>query len=43
LPPDAAHANFGSRVLVRFDHGREALALQWYRRLRQLFLARFET
>ena len=43
LPADAAHANFGSRVLVRFDHGREPLAHQWYRRVRQLFLARFET
>lgn len=43
LPADAAHANFGSRVLVRFDHGREPLAHQCYRRLRQLFLARFET
>jgi len=42
LPPDAAHSNFGSRVLVRFDHGREPMAAQWYRRLRQLFLSRFE-
>ena len=42
LPPDAANANFGSRILVRFDHGRESLAGQWYRRLRQLFLSRFE-
>ena len=43
LPPEAANANFGSRVLVRFDHGTEPLATQWYRRLRQLFLSRFET
>jgi putative peptide zinc metalloprotease protein len=43
LPPEAANTNFGSRVLVRFDHGLEPLALQWYRRLRQLFLSRFET
>jgi putative peptide zinc metalloprotease protein len=42
LPPDAANANFGSRILVRFDHGLEPLATQWYRRLRQLFLSRFE-
>jgi putative peptide zinc metalloprotease protein len=42
LPLDAANANFGSRVLVRFDHGQEPLAAQWYRRLRQLLLSRFE-
>jgi putative peptide zinc metalloprotease protein len=43
LAPEAANTNFGSRVLVRFDHGREPLAWQWQRRLRQLFLSRFET
>jgi putative peptide zinc metalloprotease protein len=43
LPPDAANTNFGSRVLVRFDHGLEPLGFQWHRRLRQLFLSRFET
>lgn len=42
LPAEAAKANFGSHVLVRFDHGLEPLAIQWYRRLRQLFLSRFE-
>jgi putative peptide zinc metalloprotease protein len=42
LPVEAANTNFGSRVLVRFDHGQEPLAWQWYRRLRQLFLSRFE-
>jgi putative peptide zinc metalloprotease protein len=42
LPLEAANANFGSRVLVRFSHGREPLAWQWYRRLRQLLLSRFE-
>ncbi len=31
----------GGRVYVRFDHGLEPLALQWYRHLRQLFLRRF--
>jgi putative peptide zinc metalloprotease protein len=41
LPPEAANANFGSRVLVRFDHGYEPLVQQAYRRLRQLFLSRF--
>ncbi len=31
----------GTRVYVRFDHGSEPLAQQWYRRLRQLFLSKF--
>jgi len=31
----------GSRVYVRFDHGYEPLAFQWYRSVRQLFLKRF--
>jgi putative peptide zinc metalloprotease protein len=31
----------GARVYVRFDHGSEPLARQWYRRLRQLFLRKF--
>jgi putative peptide zinc metalloprotease protein len=31
----------GGRVYVRFDHGAEPIALQLYRRLRQLFLGRF--
>jgi len=31
----------GSRVLVRFDHGASPLALQWERRLLQLFLKQF--
>ena len=31
----------GTRVYVRFDHGSESLARQWYRRLRQLFLRKF--
>jgi putative peptide zinc metalloprotease protein len=31
----------GGRAYVRFDHGWEPLGLQWYRRARQLFLARF--
>jgi putative peptide zinc metalloprotease protein len=42
LPPEAANTNFGSRVLVRFNHGSESLGSQWYRRLRQLFLSRFD-
>ncbi len=31
----------GGRVYALFDHGREPLARQWYRRFRQLFLRRF--
>jgi len=31
----------GGRAYVRFDHGMEPLAQQWYRSLRQLFLSRF--
>jgi putative peptide zinc metalloprotease protein len=31
----------GERAYVRFDHGSEPLARQWYRRIRQLFLKRF--
>jgi putative peptide zinc metalloprotease protein len=33
--------NLGGRVYLRFDHGTEALGMQWYRRMRQLFLSRF--
>jgi putative peptide zinc metalloprotease protein len=36
-----AVAHLGERVYVRFDHGSEPLAWQWYRRFRQLFLKRF--
>ena len=32
---------FGGRVFVRFNHEMEPLAMQWYRNVRQLFLARF--
>ena len=31
----------GTRAYVRVDHGSEALASQWYRRLRQVFLRQF--
>ncbi len=41
LPPDAAPKAFGERVYVRFNHGGEPLASQGYRRVRQLFLSRF--
>jgi putative peptide zinc metalloprotease protein len=35
------NVKIGGRVYVRFDHGFEPLAYQWYRSLRQLFLRRF--
>jgi putative peptide zinc metalloprotease protein len=41
LPPDTEIGNAGGRVYVRFDHGTEPLAQQWYRSLRQLFLRQF--
>jgi putative peptide zinc metalloprotease protein len=31
----------GGRVYVRFEHGSEPLAVQWWRRVRQVFLSRF--
>ncbi len=41
LPAGApTDGGFGARALVRFDHGLEPLGLQWYRRGRQLVLAR---
>lgn len=36
--PARPEVHIGSRVYVRFDHGAEPLANQWYRRLRQVFL-----
>jgi putative peptide zinc metalloprotease protein len=33
--------NIGERVYIRFNHGRESLAMQWYRLARQLFLRTF--
>ena len=35
------HAFVGGRAYVRFDHGFEPLAFQWYRSVRQLLLRRF--
>jgi putative peptide zinc metalloprotease protein len=40
LPLPVAQAMIGSRVYVRFDHGRETLWTQLSRRFRQLFLRR---
>jgi len=42
LPVEAANAGAGGHVWVRFDHGFEPLGLQWFRRLRQLLLSRFD-
>lgn len=42
LEAPAGVARYGERAFVRFDHGREPLARQWLRRLRQLFLRAFD-
>ena len=42
LPGNALAYVPGTRVAVRFEHPPAPLAQQWYRTLRQLFLARFE-
>jgi putative peptide zinc metalloprotease protein len=41
LKLDDPATRLGGRAYVRFDHGSEPLAHQWYRRARQLFLRRF--
>ncbi|HCZ14307.1 MAG: coenzyme PQQ biosynthesis protein PqqD [Candidatus Accumulibacter phosphatis] len=41
LPPEVGPLQIGTRAFVRFHHHAEPLATQWGRRLRQLFLARF--
>jgi putative peptide zinc metalloprotease protein len=41
LPADAIPSAFGGRVFVRFDHAGEPLLSQWHRRVRQLFLSKF--
>jgi putative peptide zinc metalloprotease protein len=42
LPGDALEYRPGTRVHVRFVHAAQPLAARWYRRLRQLFLSRFQ-
>ena len=43
LSPEAARsAAIGAHVWVRFDHGFEPMGFQWWRRIRQLFLSRFD-
>ena len=39
--PQRQNIPLGIRAYVRIDHGGEALASQWYRRLRQTFLRQF--
>jgi len=41
LPAQSSRLNVGGRAYVRFDHGWEPLAVQWYLTIRQLFLSRF--
>ena len=41
LPTSSSRLNVGGRAYVRFDHGWEPLAVQWYLAVRQLFLSRF--
>jgi putative peptide zinc metalloprotease protein len=41
LPSTVDGKYIGGRVFVRFDHGFEPLAFQWYRSLRLLFMRRF--
>lgn len=41
LPGDAPTFAYGGRAYVRFSLEPEPLALQWYRRIRQVFLAQF--
>jgi putative peptide zinc metalloprotease protein len=38
---DGEQIPLGTRAYVRVNHGGEALASQWYRRLRQVFLSQF--
>jgi len=40
LPAASSRVNVGGRAYVRFDHGWEPLAVQWYLALRQVFLSR---
>jgi putative peptide zinc metalloprotease protein len=42
LAQSARYVNVGGRAFLRFDHGHATLAQQWSRRLRQLFLSKFD-
>ncbi len=39
--PDDGLSLYGGRVYVRFEHAAEPLGVQWYRRLRPVFLSHF--
>jgi putative peptide zinc metalloprotease protein len=41
LPADLPRSPAGTRAYVRFGHGSAPLAVQWYRKARQVFLGRF--
>lgn len=41
LPAEVERSPVGTRVFVRFDHGKEPLGYQWFRRARQVFLGKF--
>jgi putative peptide zinc metalloprotease protein len=41
MPDRKGQLNVGGRAYVRFHHGWEPIAFQWYRRARQMFLSRF--
>lgn len=38
LPKDVMTSHIGQRVFVKFKHGKEPLAMQWYRSFEELFL-----
>lgn len=42
LSPTPSDLYYGTRVYLRFSHAWEPLGVQWYRRLRQLFLSHFD-
>ncbi len=42
LPESAPAIGFGGRAYIRFEHRAEPAAVQLYRRIRQLFLSRFD-
>ena len=41
LPSEVPSLSYGGRAYVRFAFTPEPLAQQWYRRIRQVFLAQF--
>ncbi|MCP3871301.1 MAG: efflux RND transporter periplasmic adaptor subunit [Gammaproteobacteria bacterium] len=41
LPEHIKNLNIGGRAYIRFEHGTMPLAMQWYRKLNQIFLRKF--